>query len=258
MTFILSEQLQSAGFSLQSYETIGSTNTEALREGQAGGRSHKWYVTTAQDNGRGRRGRTWSTERGNLAATLLIIHQLDLIVAATLSFVAGLSLVQAVDGLMPGCDIEFTLKWPNDVLADGAKLSGILLESSILPDGRKALAIGVGVNITNTPDNLPYAAACLKRLGYGFDAETLFSALAQRFHENLEVWDNGSGMDYIRDQWLARAARLGETIKVQSGNDLVEGVFTTIDREGQLVLTLPQNRRLVVSAGEVFFGEVTA
>lgn len=258
MSFELSEKTIAAGYAVKEFAHIGSTNAEALQDAAKGEVGSVWYVTKDQRSGRGRRGREWSTQEGNLAATLLLIHEYPLELAATLSFVAGLSLAEAIETLLPDTTTNFQLKWPNDVLADGAKLSGILLESSILKDGRKALVIGIGVNVLHVPEGVPYAVTSLQQVGYSQDAEQLLRALAERFAINYAIWSDGQGTDAIRMLWLKRAARLGETIRVQSGGEMIEGVFTSIDSQGHLILSLPQGRKHVISAGEVFFGVVAA
>lgn len=257
MTFVLSEKTIATGYRVKEFDHIGSTNAEALTDAQTGEAGFVWYVTKDQRSGRGRRGREWSTQTGNLAATLLLIHDYPLELAATLSFVAGLSLVEAVGQLMPDTQTGFQLKWPNDVLADGAKLSGILLESALLKDGRKALVIGIGVNVLHIPEGVPYAVSSLKDNGYAQGAEQLLQALAERFAVNFALWNDGQGLETIRTHWLRHAARLGETIRVQSGGETLEGIFSSIDSQGHLILTLPQGRKLAISAGEVFFGTET-
>ncbi len=257
MSFVLSEKTIAAGYGLKEFVYIGSTNAVALAEALTGVESAVWYVTKDQRSGRGRRGREWSTQTGNLAATLLLIHDYPLELAATLSFVAGLSLVEAVEQLLPETETRFQLKWPNDVLADGAKLSGILLESSLLKDGRKALVIGIGVNVLHIPEGVPYAVSSLKANGYTQGAEQLLQALAERFAVNFALWNDGQGLETIRTHWLRHAARLGEVIRVQSGGETLEGIFSSIDPQGHLVLTLPQGRKQTISAGEVFFGAET-
>ncbi|MDM7851465.1 biotin--[acetyl-CoA-carboxylase] ligase [Pseudochrobactrum kiredjianiae] len=257
MTFVLSEKTITAGYRLKEFEHIGSTNAEALANAQTGEAGSVWYVTKDQRSGRGRRGREWSTQTGNLAATLLLVHDYPLELAATLSFVAGLSLVEAVEQLLPDTPTRFQLKWPNDVLADGAKLSGILLESSLLKDERKALVIGIGVNVLHSPEGVPYAVSNLKANGYSQGAEQLLEALAERFAVNFALWNDGQGLETIRTHWLRHAARLGEIIRVQSGGEMLEGTFSSIDSQGHLVLSLPQGRKKTISAGEVFFGAET-
>lgn len=257
MTFVLSEKTLNAGYRVKEFEYIGSTNAQALAEAQTGAESAVWYVTKDQRSGRGRRGREWSTQSGNLAATLLLIHDYPLEMAATLSFVAGLSLVEAIEQLLPDAQTRFQLKWPNDVLANGAKLSGILLESSLLKDGRKALVIGIGVNVLHIPEGVPYAVNSLKACGYTYGAEELMQFLAERFASNFALWNDGQGLEIIRTNWLRHAARLGEVVRVQSGGEMLEGTFSSIDLQGHLVLSLPQGRKQTISAGEVFFGTET-
>lgn len=257
MGFELSGQTSELGYRVKEFDTIGSTNAQALSEAQDGETDLIWYVTKDQRSGRGRRGREWSTQQGNLAATLLLVHDYPLEVAATLSFVAGLSLIEAIGTLLPNTPTQFRLKWPNDILADNAKLSGILLESAFLKTGRKVLVIGIGVNVLHVPEGVPYAVTSLHQEGYTKDAEHVLTALAGCFAANYNLWNNGLGMPVIRDRWLQHAARLGDVIRVQSGGEMLEGVFTSIDDEGRLILSMPQGRRHVITAGEVFFGALS-
>ena len=103
---------------------------------------------------------------------------------------------------------RFELKWPNDVLASGAKLAGILLELAMLDGGRFAVAVGIGVNVVAYPEDLPYPATSLQALGATCDAETLFLALSDAWSENARLWDEGRGLAAVRRRWLARAAGL--------------------------------------------------
>ena len=179
MAFTLAPTALSDGYRLEAHDSVGSTNALALEHARAGDPGKLWVVSRRQESGRGRRGRAWDTPSGNLAATLLIVGSHDLGLAATLGFVAGLSLADALNAVVPNRRIaigpdggqgadgrsRFELKWPNDVLADGAKLAGILLESAMLDDGRFALAIGIGVNVVAYPEDVPYPATSLAALG---------------------------------------------------------------------------------------------
>ncbi len=144
-------------------------------------------------------GRAWETPTGNLAASLMIVPDCDPAIAATLGFVAGVALNRALAATLPagivrqGLDgaARVALKWPNDVLADGAKLAGILLEAQKRPDGRHAVVIGFGVNIVSAPSGLPYPATSLNGLGADISAETIFSALAEEWVVAYELWDHG-------------------------------------------------------------------
>ena len=153
--FWLGAKASARGYRLHGFDTVGSTSTEASRAAQAGDVGDVWFAALKQTEGRGRRGRQWETPHGNLAASLLVVPDCDPAVTATLGFVAGVALNRALGSLVPGAAIKFgidgadgqdrsriALKWPNDVLADGAKLAGILLEAQKRPDGRMAIVIG--------------------------------------------------------------------------------------------------------------------
>jgi BirA family biotin operon repressor/biotin-[acetyl-CoA-carboxylase] ligase len=146
-----------------------------------------------------------------------------------------------------------TLKWPNDVLLDGAKLAGILLEAETLPSGRRVV-IGIGVNVAAAPEGLPYPATCLRQGGHGASAEAVFESLSDRLADAIELWDRGRGFAEIRGLWLARAAGLGAPLSVRTGRENVQGIFGTIDEAGRLVIETDDGMRRTVTAGEVHFG----
>src|SRR5215472_1357540 len=144
MTFTLGPRATSAGYRLQAFDQIGSTNAEAMERARDGERGPVWFVTTEQTAGRGRRFRPWVAPRGNLASSILEVMQVAPSVAATLGFAAGLALEAALRRLSPN-GAQFSLKWPNDVLADSHKLSGILLEAESVGDSL-AIVVGIGTN----------------------------------------------------------------------------------------------------------------
>ncbi len=255
------------GYRLEAHETVGSTNALALDHARLGDQGKLWVVSSRQESGRGRRGRAWATPAGNLAATLLLKVERDLKYAATLGFVAGLSLADALDVAAPGVAISigadggegmrgarFALKWPNDVLAHGAKLAGILLESTLDPKDGAAIAIGIGVNVVAFPDDLPYPAISLRALGSSCDAETLFSALSNAWCVNYRLWDEGRGLSAIRDRWLSRAAGLGGEVAVKVDGNVVRGVFETIDEDCRFVIRDRTDKIIRITAGDVHFG----
>lgn len=252
MGFVLGPAAERAGLRLKAFDTIDSTNMEAMRLGRGGERGPVWVVSTHQAAGRGRRGRPWSTPRGNLAASLLRVTSLPPAQAATIGFVAGLALERALRKVAPGMNVE--LKWPNDVLADGAKLAGILLESEAVADHARVVVVGIGVNVVSAPPDTPYPVASLADLGTSADATELFRALSESWVEMESVWDDGRGMSRLRELWLASAAGLGAAIAVQVGRAVTRGVFETIDATGQLVIRKPDGSRQTIAAGEVHFG----
>lgn len=270
MTFILAPTADIAGFRLEAHESVGSTNAMALESARNGDPGKLWIVSKKQESGRGRRGRAWETPEGNLAATLLMVLNDRLSHAATLGFVAGLALSEALDAVAPGKTVQigldggsqrsnrFELKWPNDVLADGAKLSGILLESTMLPDGRMAVAVGIGVNVVAHPSDTPYPAISLNGLGARCDAETLFLALSDAWVANARLWNDGQGLDAIRRKWLSRAAGLGGEVAVRVDGEVSRGIFETIDEECRFVIRQAGGKQVKISAGDVHFGAVAS
>ncbi|MBB6464679.1 BirA family biotin operon repressor/biotin-[acetyl-CoA-carboxylase] ligase [Aminobacter lissarensis] len=271
MGFQLAPTATADGFRLEAHDAVGSTNALALERGIAGDPGKLWVVSKKQESGRGRRGRAWVTPEGNLAATLLKVLDHDLQHAATLGFVAGLALADALDAVAPNARFSvgvdggsgqgvkrFELKWPNDVLASGAKLAGILLESTLLCQGRLAIAIGIGVNVVAHPTDVPYPATSLASLGAGVDAETLFLALSDAWSENERVWAGGRGLASIRKRWLARAAGLGSEVAVRIEGNVVRGVFETIDEDCRFVIRDAKGETVKIAAGDVHFGAVAS
>lgn len=269
MAFQLAPTAINAGYRLEAHDSVGSTNALALERARDGDCGKLWIVSRKQESGRGRRGRAWETPEGNLAATLLIILDRSLDRAATLGFVAGLALADALAATTPGkiavaADAtargrdRFLLKWPNDVLADGAKLAGILLESSLLPGNRLAVAIGIGVNVVSHPQDTPYPATSLSALGWKGGAEQLFLALADAWLSPMRMWDDGLGLRAIRDSWLKRAAGLGGEVAVRVDGAVSRGIFETIDDDCRFVIREAGGRLVTISAGDVHFGAVAS
>jgi BirA family biotin operon repressor/biotin-[acetyl-CoA-carboxylase] ligase len=272
MAFSLAPLAATLGFRLEAFDTIGSTNAVALQRAHAGDPGRLWIVSKKQEAGRGRRGRPWQTPEGNLAATLLLVDRFDPKVAATLGFVAGLALADALNAVVPNAKVSvgvdgagdragrnrFELKWPNDVLAHGAKLSGILLESALLPGGRFAVAVGIGVNVVGYPEDVPYPATSLRALGSDCDAETLFLALSDAWMDNSARWAEGRGLDEIRRRWLAQAAGLGSEVAVKLDGRVIRGIFETIDGDCRFVIRDRQGTEFRIAAGDVHFGAVAS
>ncbi len=227
-----------------------------------------WFAALAQTEGRGRRGRQWQSPHGNLAASLLIVPDAPPELVATLGFVAGVALNQALSRLLPtsivriGIDgaeapdgrSRIALKWPNDVLADGAKLAGILLEASRGKDGRQAIVIGCGVNVVAAPDGLPYPATSLRALGAAPGAELVFEALSDAWVEIFALWDDGRGVKDVLDRWRGAAAGIGAPVAVAQHGAVHRGIFETIDPAGRLVMRDESGARIAITAGDVHFG----
>ena len=247
------------GVRLLALESVDSTNDEARRLIEAGERGPLWVVAARQTGGHGRLGRRWISPAGNLHASLVLGDVGKSAVAPQLGFVAGVAALRALRAAS-GEENRFALKWPNDLLLDGAKLGGILLENVSAPTGDarapvgSAAIIGIGVNCADAPRGLPFEARALTSIGPNApDAAALFAHLSDALVKALDLWRGGEGFARVREAWLTHAAYLGAQIRVELPRETVEGRFATIDATGRLVLATRNGER-VVEAGDVSLG----
>jgi BirA family biotin operon repressor/biotin-[acetyl-CoA-carboxylase] ligase len=231
------------------YDSIGSTNAEALARARAGDPGPLWITARAQTAGRGRRGRAWTSPPGNLYATLLLGDPGPAAVAPQLSFVAALAVHDAILAAAGPHPISLMLKWPNDVLCNGAKLAGILIEG----EGRPLkVAIGIGINCRQHPADTAYRATDLGEVGLDVSPEQLFDQLASAMARRLGQWDRGHGFASIRADWLARAHAPGTELSLRFGERESAGSFETLDDAGRLILRRPDGNTEAIMAGDVF------
>lgn len=226
-----------------------STNAEALRRARDGDTGPLWITAQTQTRGRGRGGNTWVSEPGNLYATLLLQEPSSPSAAPQLAFVAGLAVHDAVASCAPNLGPLLQLKWPNDLLCNGRKLAGLLIEAENAPVF--AVAIGVGINCATHPDNGSYPATDLKSEGAHVTADMLFAALADTMRLRLTKWKSGEGFASVRADWLKRAAGLGQPIKVRLPDRQLDGLFSGVDETGRLLLEMG-GKTEAITAGEVF------
>jgi BirA family biotin operon repressor/biotin-[acetyl-CoA-carboxylase] ligase len=231
------------------YETLGSTNAEALVLARAGERGPLWLTATSQSAGRGRRGSQWISPPGNLHATLLLTEPSAAAQASQLSFVTALAVHDAVAECAPQLGPLLKVKWPNDLLIEKAKVAGILIEGESEP--AFTVAIGIGVNCAAHPANADYPATDLAATGALVVPDMLFEALSVAMELRLAQWKRGQGFAQIRADWLKRAAGLGEMLRVRLPERELSGRFDGLDESGRLLLD--QGGKLTaVTAGEVF------
>ncbi len=238
-----------AGVRTITYETLGSTNAEALARARAGERGPLWITAATQSAGRGRRASTWVSTPGNLFATLLLTEPSVPDVASQLSFVTALALHDAVAECAPQLGPLLKVKWPNDLLLGGAKLAGILIEAESNPVF--AVAVGIGVNCAAHPDDTPYPATDMAAAGALVAPAALLGVLSLAFVRRLAQWQRGQGFASVRADWLKRAAGLGQDIRVRLPERELSGRFQGLDDMGRLLLQA-EGRVTPVTAGEVF------
>jgi BirA family transcriptional regulator, biotin operon repressor / biotin---[acetyl-CoA-carboxylase] ligase len=249
----LDPEAEALGFRLATHDVLPSTNAAALRRvfEHQDETQPLWIVAREQTAGRGRRGNTWVSPRGNLYATLLLKDPAPPLHAPELSFVAALAVLDAIADRAPALAGHLALKWPNDVLCGAEKLAGILLEGHMLGD-KIAVAIGVGVNCMHHPAQTSYPATDLAAAGAQVSAEDLFAALSRAMLRRLAQWQNGAGFAGIRRDWLARAAGIGETMRVRLPDREMSGRCEGLDEAGCLLLRRADGTLQAIAAGEVF------
>lgn len=242
--------LAARGFALRHFPEIGSTNMQArtaLREGA----DRLWIVADAQLAGRGRHERGWVSPPGNLYASLALAAPAPSSSLPLIGFVAGVALVEAIIALAPDIAPRLALKWPNDLLLDGAKVAGILLEGEIAPDGQPGLVIGMGVNVLNHPEIPDRPATDLASAASWITRDALFASLQKTFAETLGIFDSGRGFALIRARWLALSLPMGQRLSVKLPDGAREGAFAGVDATGALRLETSLGPETIL-AGDVF------
>ena len=232
-----------------------STNAEARRRADAGETGPLWIVARRQTDGRGRRGRSWESQDGNLFATLMQLTRKLPAEAAQVTFVAALAISDLLDAWAPASLV--TIKWPNDVMLAGQKASGVLVESGAHESG--GLWLAVGVNLVHAPDGTERPATALAHHLRGDAAsppsiEVAAAKLAEAFNVWMTRWET-LGFQPILDAWRARTAGLDGPAVARLGRETIEGRAEGVGPDGALKLRLADGSLRLISAGDVFFGE---
>lgn len=234
-----------------------STNADARRRADAGETGPLWIVARRQSQGRGRRGRAWDSETGNLFATLLTTTRRPPAEAAQITFIAALAVADLLEGWAPASLV--TIKWPNDVMLAGDKAAGVLVESGAHATGGLWLAVGIGVNLAHAPAGTERPATALVHHLRGDmtappTAEIAAARLAEAFDVWMTRWDS-LGFQPILDAWKARTPGLDGPAVARLGRETVEGRAEGVAPDGALRLRLADGSLRLISAGDVFFGE---
>ncbi len=242
-------------FLLSAFDCLDSTNDEARRRAEAGAAAGTVVWAGRQLAGRGRRGRSWSSPEGNLYCSLVLRPACPPALAAQLSLVTAVAVGAAVVGCLPPERVT-RLKWPNDILIDGCKVAGILLETGADAEGRVTwLVVGVGINVRHFPADAGYPATSLLEAGLAGEGEVevVLKSFLDQFGRWYRVWRD-VGLEPVRAAWLARAAGLGTPISVRLHQETVSGRFAGLDLDGALLLASGEGGQVVrVTAGDVFF-----
>jgi BirA family biotin operon repressor/biotin-[acetyl-CoA-carboxylase] ligase len=248
-----SRSLSLDAFRHEALSEVGSTNTECLARARAGEAGLLWLTATRQTDGRGRRGRAWTSEPGNLYASLLLIDPAPPERLASLPLAVAVAVHAALRAVLPTGGEPLEVKWPNDILIGRKKTCGILIESEALPGGHRALVIGIGINIRHMPASAPYGVTRLNDQGSQASPEDVFAHLFREMATVLVEWDEGRGIASVVDRWRSVACGIGEKITVNLPERSLNGTFAGIDDTGFLLLDTGQGSLMPIAAGDVFF-----
>ena len=240
------------GYRLIARDVVGSTNDEA-RDLVAAGVSQGAVVwAESQTAGRGRHGRDWTSPPGNLYCSIILRPKVEPAHLPEIAFVAALAVRDAIAPALPA-DIPVEFKWPNDVLAAGRKVSGILVEAEKLPDeARTALIVGVGVNIVSAPREASYPATCISALTRAPRVSRLLTSLVASLDRRVELWTR-SGFAAIRQEWMDHAYGVGGSVTASSG---ISGTFTGLDETGAIIIATKDGKQRRLVSGSVRFSEM--
>lgn len=208
-----------------------------------------WLWADEQTGGRGRMGRNWVSRPGNLYATYLFSTSATPAMASQLSFVAALAVHDMARALCP--ELTALIKWPNDVLIEGAKFCGILAE--VVAAAPTRIALGCGVNVAHSPQGTPYPVT---QLGSHLTVESVLQELDSSLSNRLEIWDEGRGFAAVREAWISRALGIGGQICVRNGQARIEGLFAGLAADGGLVVCQSDGREVILHSGDVTFAEL--
>lgn len=227
---------------------IDSTNSEARRRAKEGRFEDCWLVAEAQTAGRGRLQRPWISPTGNLFSTALFKEPGGIQVAARIPFASALAVSDVAAIVAPEAPVR--LKWPNDARVNGAKISGILVETGGQGDDFW-VASGIGINVAEAPEGAGQSATSLHALrgDAALTPADVLSALREAFSNRLT--QARQGFEGLRQDWLKVAEGLGQTVSVSRNGDPLVGILEDMAEDGSLVLRLPDGRREIVRAGDV-------
>jgi BirA family biotin operon repressor/biotin-[acetyl-CoA-carboxylase] ligase len=236
----------SLSFRIEQVAEIDSTNEACRLRALAGEAAGLVIRADRQTAGRGRRGRNWSSPQGNLYASILLRPERPASEAAALGFAAVITIGDVAEALLPpGTRVQH--KWPNDLLINDRKASGILLEAQ-----PGFVVLGIGVNMTSHPADTPYPATDLVAAGAAPIApQALLERLLTAFGPHYDSWER-EGFAALLPAWRRRAAGLGEVIEVRLERETLTGIFRDLEPDGTLRLGLSDGTERRIAAGDVY------
>jgi BirA family biotin operon repressor/biotin-[acetyl-CoA-carboxylase] ligase len=238
-------------FRVQHHAVLDSTNDEAKRLAGEGGAPGTVVWADEQTAGHGRYGRPWQSPRGNLLFSVVLRPSVPAPRAAELGFLSAVVTAESVAELLPHSDLV-SLKWPNDVHVDGAKVAGILPEAQSTGEALAWVVLGIGLNVAHAPIDTPYPATSLRAHGSTVTPEQSLQTFLARLEQWLPRWES-EGFGPVRAAWLTHARGLGSEVTVDLGDRQDRGIFRDLDADGAMILDNGSGPRRI-TAGDVAFG----
>lgn len=243
-------------YDLIAFDQIDSTNLEAKRVAKTN-RSRDFVIwSKSQSSGRGRGSKKWESGNGNLLLSILLNRNIDIKQQPQLSFVTAIAVYETIKQIAHSSvvNLDIRLKWPNDVLVNGQKIAGILLESFNI-NGVNPLIIGIGININNLPNHIDQSATSLVDEGIDIlDIRYVLDILITNFDKYFDIWQEQT-FTAIRTIWLSNAAKLNQEVIISDGRNPVIGIFRDMDDNGNIVIETSDGKKRTMLTGDVFFGK---
>ncbi|QTP64361.1 biotin--[acetyl-CoA-carboxylase] ligase [Candidatus Liberibacter africanus] len=245
------EYKKNCNFRYEFVDTIVSTNDECITRALSGDLGNLWIIASRQTAGRGRRGKKWISDEGNLYASLLLVDSVSKDSITLLSFAIAVAMRSIVASVLPvGADVK--IKWPNDVLISQRKVAGILIETLDLKSGLQAIVIGIGLNVSNSPLGTPYLVTSLREEGCDTHLEDIFPFFFQHIAKILDIWRKDTGREEIMRLWRRFAYGLGDIITVNLPHSSILGRFIGVDDFGYLLLEEKEGFVRQIFTGDIF------
>ena len=240
-------------YNLLIFQTVDSTNSEALRLASSGAVGDFVIVSNFQTGGRGSKGRLWKSIAGNLHASILLDSRVDFRRYPQLSFVIANAVFEAITKLAQDkkVNLDIKLKWPNDILINGKKVGGILLESISLLN-KNYVVIGMGINIIEAPGNVSFPSTSLYDEGIMLESyDELLDLVMNKFDMLYKRWVEDNNFNRTRKDWMRRAYNINKVITIDDGNRRLSGIFKEIDLDGSICIQLASGQLYNLTAGDV-------
>ncbi|MCC8397882.1 MAG: biotin--[acetyl-CoA-carboxylase] ligase [Rickettsia endosymbiont of Labidopullus appendiculatus] len=237
-------------YKLLVFDEIDSTSSEAIRMAKACSDGNYVILAKNQTKSHGRNSRIWHSSLGNLHVSILLNHKINLSYIPQLSFVMAIVVYKTINSLTASSGNSIKLKWPNDILINDKKVSGVLLES-ISINNNNYLIISIGVNIKESPVNIDQLATNLSDENIEVkDPEYLLDILMINFEKYFSRWKE-QGFSKIRQYWLKNAYKLGEIVSINDGNTKISGIFKDIDENGSIRIQLDDGKIVTSLSSEI-------